>query len=98
MTTMKAKRLDRNKYDIDGILDYCEAISTAAKAGNREEVIRLGVAMPLLPPVARSAVMVMGKKEFLAGGYDRTLADAEYGEQWIDEVDDERFALTGMRD
>lgn len=99
MTTAKVKQTDWEKYNVEALLDHIEAIWAAEDAGkSKEEIHRMSVAMPLLPKVARGAVMVMGKKRFLEEGYDRTMADAEYGKQWIDEVDDERFALTGMRD
>lgn len=99
MTAAKAKQTDWEKYDMDSILDHMEAIHAAVDAGIAdEELHKMVVAMPLLPKTARGAVMVIGKKRFLEEGYDRTLADAEYGKQWIDEVDDERYALTGMRE
>ncbi len=83
--------------DFDLILDHCDAISAAVMAGKSStEIVQMGIAMPLLPRTAKTAVMMMGKKQFLERGYDRTLADAEYGEQWIDEVDAERRELTGM--
>ncbi len=99
MTTAKKEQTDWEKYNMDAVLDYIESIWAAEEAGKSdEEIHRMSGAMPLFPKVARGAVMRMGKKRFLEEGYDRTMADAEYGEQWIDEVDDERFALTGMRD
>ncbi len=99
MKTAAMKQTEAKKYDYDTILDHLDAISAAAQSGKSAgEIERMVIAMPLLPRAAKTAVMSMGKKQFLEKGYDRTLADAEYGEQWIDEIDDDRFALTGMRD
>ncbi len=99
MKTAAMKQAKPTEHDYEAVLDYCDTLSAAARAGkNPGEIARLAIAMPLLPRAARTAVMSMGKKRFLEKGYDRTFADAEYGEHWIDEVDDERFALTGMRD
>ncbi len=92
--TEEQKKIDR---EIDLVLDHIDAICAAAKAGvSGAEVERMVIAMPLWPKTARTAVMMMGKKRFLEKGYDRTKADAEWGESWIDEVDAERRELTGM--
>ena len=99
MTTAKKEQSDWEKYNMDSVLEHMEAMHAAKDAGaTEEELHKMFVAMPLLPKAAKGAVMMIGKRRFLEGGYDRTLADMAYGEQWIDEVDDERFALTGMRD
>ncbi len=92
--TEEQKAIDR---DTDMILDHVEGILAAVDAGKSgAELEQLAIAMPLYPNTAKTLVMMMGKKRFLEKGYDRTRADAEYGEQWIDEVSAERYALTGM--
>ncbi len=97
MKTEKTERQKQIDRDIDLVLDHCDAISAAFRAGKRgDEIEQMAIAMPLFPRAAKTAVMMMGKKEFLEKGYDRTRADAEWGEGWIDEVEAERRELTGM--
>lgn len=96
---MRTEEQKRSDQEIEEVLEHGEAICAAMKAGKSgAEIEKMIIAMPLFPNVARSAVMVLGKKRFLEKGYDRTKADAEYGESWIDEVDAERRELTGMVD
>ncbi len=97
MRTKKTEEQKRIERESDVILAHCDAISAAILAGkSSEEIERMAIAMPLWPKTARTAVMMMGKKQFLKKGYDRTKADAEWGEGWIDEVEAERRELTGM--
>jgi hypothetical protein len=92
--TERQKEIDR---DNDMILDHVDAICAAAQAGiHGTELEQMVIAMPLHPRTAKTAVMMMGKKRFLEKGYDRTRADAEWGEDWIDKVNEERRELTGM--
>ncbi len=97
MRTTKTEEQKRIERDSDLVLSHVDAICAAAKAGaSSTEIHQMAVAMPLWPKTAKTAVMMMGKKQFLEKGYDRTRADAEWGEGWIDEVDAERRELTGM--
>lgn len=99
MTTARKEQTEQEYDIVETVLDHLDVIHAARDAGvTGEELHKLVIAMPLFPKAAKGMVMRMGKKWFLEKGYDRTLADAEYGAQWIDEVDDERFSLTGMRD
>ncbi len=82
--------------EINLVLDHCDAITAAAQAGkSSEEIIQMGIAMPLFPKAAKSLAMMIGKKRFLKMGYDRTRADVEYGKKWLDEVDAKRRELMG---
>lgn len=65
-------------------MDIIDKSLDADERGDHEEANRLMLQLPVPPYLAQIFKEVWGKDFLLEGGYDLSLAEAEYGKNWLD--------------
>ncbi len=89
---MKTVTQPKNCYsDNTALLDAAEEFFEALERDATDEELReIFQKIPISPENAKYAKRVYGKELMLQAGTNLALANAEFGEGWLDEPDEER--------
>lgn len=73
----------------DAVGEKINLFADLVLSGEYEKAQKVAVTIPLLPERAKLRKRLFGKEHLIEDGYDLSLANAEYGENWLNEPDEE---------